>query len=269
MNLIFTLFCASLMFPYWLFGTVTESSHFKDILSHIEGKEPGKVLVVCDIDNTLIQAAQQLGSVACGEHIVHSLMEKGASKSQAEGVELILWDILQPQIDIKPVDPNMLQVMEELKARGITVIGLTARHPGQIESTLHQLHLVGLDLSKHPHVPASDISLEVFPTSKYQRGVIFGTTFHKKSDLLFRFLEKTSLNPETVIFVDDKLGHVIDMERSCHHRGVECIAIRFSGADEQMKRFDPAIAEIQWKALPHKIGDEEALQLLSGIEIRS
>ena len=61
-----------------------------------------------------------------------------------------------------------------------------------------------------------------------------------------------------IIFIDDKLSHIQDIVEECQSQGVECIGIRFSGADEAVKNFDPTIAEIQWDIFPVMITDDEA-----------
>jgi hypothetical protein len=45
--------------------------------------------------------------------------------------------------------------------------------------------------------------------------------------------------------------------------GVECIGIRFSGADLRVKAFDPHIADMQFSLLPQIISDEEVMQRLA------
>lgn len=46
------------------------------------------------------------------------------------------------------------------------------------------------------------------------------------------------------------------------YEGIECIGIRYGGADEDVKQFNPLIAEIEWKAFPEILSDKQALMIL-------
>src|SRR5581483_3453867 len=92
----------------------------------------------------------------------------------------------------------------------------------------------------------------------YDRGILFGSPHKKKSEVLFTFLGKHSFHPECILFIDDKLHHVEDLARACEEKGIEYYGIRFSAADDHVKSFDADLAEIQWRAFPTILTDEEA-----------
>lgn len=252
------IFFSLLVLPIYLQAAILETKSFKDVLNHIEHVEPSEIIVICDIDNTLLEAAQQLGSVAWGEHLIADLKRKGISDQQAHQIEDIMWGAVQKHVKVKTVDPCTSEVIKEIQGRNIPVLGLTARSPADAECTRSQLQSVGIDLVAHDLFPSSNQELLLQHAAIYERGILFATPFNRKSHVLCGFLDKNKIMPKCVIFVDDKRHHVHDIEQALEARGISCIGIRFGGADEQARHFDAEIADIQWKALPKLISDHEA-----------
>jgi len=241
------------MIPSLLIGSIVETNRFDDILIYIDQTSPRKTIVVCDLDNTLIVPCEPLGSVAWAEYLQHKLQSKGVSKKDSEVVEHILWKTIQPHIEMQTVDPKTSEVINELKKRQIPILGLTARFPEDSWFTFAQLQSVDIDLSLQKDLPQVNLQLPLEPYASYEKGVLFSTTVNKKSAVLIKFLELHKMNLECVIFVDDKHHHVEDVENACKKLGIQCIGVRFSGADEYFKTFNSSKAELQWEIFPNKI----------------
>lgn len=246
-------FLILLLLPVFLSARTEELSRLKEIFLCIESS-PEETLVVFDIDNTLLKSTQQLGSVAWGDFVTADLEKKGITSRDAQEIESIFWMSIQPRIKVQAVDPDTADVIQEIQARKIPVMCLTARKPMEAECTASQLASIGVDLSGSLLHTASNAS--------YQYGILFATPTNKKSDVFISFIKENNLKLTRVIFIDDKLGHVQDMHDALKREGIECIGMRFTGADEDLKQFDPRIAEIQWKALPELLSDEQARLLL-------
>lgn len=251
-----------LIFPSILISYIVETSQFHDILAHLEYAAPDKTLVVFDIDNTLLEASQHLGSVAWADYLISNMKSKGIDHKKAQEIENVFWMIVHPHIQVQAVDPNTSQVIQEIQNRTITILGLTARTPDEFGYTFKQLRSIGIDLTNQKQLPLSDQQILLDARASYQEGVLFSTPYNKKSEVLYAFLENNHIEPECIIFVDDKHHHVVDVQRASEDRGLKFIGIRFSGADKQFINFNPAIAEIQWGVFPTIISDQEALEML-------
>ena len=129
----------------------------------------------------------------------------------------------------------------------------------EIDFTHKHLASVGIEFSQglvkesrvelyNPHSPHKAI---------YDHGVIFSNLEWKKSHLLQAFLKAASFTPARIVIIDDRLGHVQEMEQAITAMGIECIALRYSAADQQQQNFDPKIAEIQWAYFPYILSDDE------------
>lgn len=257
-RLAFTFF----LYPALLKGIIVESPKFAEIEKHMANSQPEKVLIVCDIDNTLLRATQHLGSVAWGDHTIAELVAKGISSEDAEEIENILWKTVQPLVKVQNVDPETPLILESIQNKGFLIFGLTARCPNEADYTIKQLLSVGINLGKlKPQYTFECLSKEV-KRPLYTQGILFGTPFNKKSQILFKFLDENKVFPECIIFIDDKLSHVEDLSKACHERNISFFGIRFSGADEHVKAFNHEIADLQWTLFPAPVSDTQAEKIL-------
>ncbi len=246
------------MIPYYLSGITYESSQFEDVLIHAEQNLANKTLVVCDIDNTLLKGAQHLGSETWSEHLIAELESKGVLKHHAEQIETILWHTVQPRIKVECVDSKTSQTLQKIQVKEIAVLALTARTLPGVEYTFDQLLSVEINLLDGLQPFANEYRiLEPYYNVAYDKGILFCSN-NKKSEVLFTFLEKENYYPECIIFIDDKWKHVKDLEQACAKRNIDYIGIRFSAADEYVKNYDPFLADIQWRAFPEILSDEQA-----------
>jgi hypothetical protein len=247
------------LMPLLVFGNIIETNRFADILDHLDVNK--RTLVICDIDNTLLESEQQLGSVAWGDHMIAELKRKGLSEWQAEEIENIYWRLVQPYISVRPVDPHTQDVVRYMQQQGVDVLGLTARAPQEAACTVAQLKAIGVAFKDE-----ATYELPVQPPALYHAGILFSTPHHKKSDVLLAFLAKSQIDPAFVIYIDDKISHVQDVVQRLENEKVPCIGIRFSGADARMKEFDAHVAEIQWKAFPDLLSDDEVRQSIAPVQ---
>lgn len=227
-----------LFIPTFLFAEIREIARLNEILPLLESR----TLVVFDIDNTLLEASQQLGSVAWADYMVADFERKGISHREAMEIESVLWTAIQPHIAVRPVDPETVQVLNQIHKQKSSILCLTSRTPQELDHTLSQLNSIGIAFTSE--------------------NILFCTPHRLKSEALLAFLHQCKLHPDGVIFIDDKYSHVCDVHRGLEEKGIFCMGLRFNGADRQHLEFDPRIAEIQWRAFPHHLPDEVARMLL-------
>lgn len=236
-----------------LSSKILELDSFEDILKHVSHN----TLVLCDIDNTLIEAQQHLGSVQWGDRYAETLIASGTSLAEAELIINDLWFDMLPTIPMRLVDPQGPQVLTQMKAFGAVVIGLTARRPKEAALTHPQLERFGIQFSQPlpAHIP-------LHPQLHYENGIIFSGEFDKKSEALLKILHHFERPPQRILFIDDKLDNVIDLETAVTNLKIEYIGIRFSKADQRVREYNQDVVDIQWKCLPQFISDEHAHSIL-------
>ena len=248
----------ALLVPSFLVALVFESPRLTDILEEVDEQ----TLIISDIDNTLIYAGQQLGSPQCSDYFFEKFKQLGLSEQEASDMEMARWMMIQSFIKVKPVDEQADQVFQQLQEKGIPIIALTAREPKESIVTHHQLTSIAIHIK---NVLASDESFEIptkFP-SKYDQGIIFCGFDNSKGRVLTAFLKQINFNPRKIIFIDDKLKHIEDVEKVVESMGIEYVGMRFSGSDQRIAELDPKIVDLQWTFFPKIISDEKAKAILN------
>jgi hypothetical protein len=231
------------------FSDTFESNQITDLLQYADEA----TWVFCDIDETLIESVTQLGSAQWRSHIYRKALQAGYEVPEARMILAQFWRFVQPFISVQVVDPNAAEVLRNLCQSTAAVMALTARDPIEASYTSKQLDSAHITLSQDKIVGSFFLS----PQSLYERGIIFSGG-QPKGQTLIAFFEKIGHMPKKIVFIDDRWEHVIEVDACMKQHGIECIAIRFSGADERVKTFEVAVAEQQWAYLPKMLSDAQA-----------
>lgn len=251
----FVFICFSFLGARPLSGEVLESS---DISSMLVFAQPNALLVF-DLDNTLIEPNQQLGSDQWVGYQLESLTKKGLSSKEALQQVLPRWLAILKKTEMRLVDPVSPLLLKKLRQRKIASIGLTKRDPESCEPTVKQLEQLKIEFFPYEN---GKIGEELPGGTLYKKGVLFTGKGVDKGSCLLSYLGKISFNPSLIIAIDDKLSHLQSLERASELLQIPFIGIRYSVTDERVKNFDPEIAEIQWHHCQNILSDEEAAKLL-------
>lgn len=213
--------------------------------------------LILDIDNTLIEPIQTLGSDQWFYSQMLSYEKQGYSKKEALDQTVREWSAIQNMTRVQPVESNVAEIIDRIQKNGITVIGLTARGLNLVYCTNDQLNSIGIDLSRN--APTQD---EVFfPNGRgvlFTSGILYCAGTHK-GNALFKFLSLISHIPANVVFIDDKISGLREVELACENHHIPFIGLRYSRTDAKVKAFSRPIAEIQFKKFGTLLSDEEAL----------
>lgn len=238
--------------PISLLSMILESDRIADLQIYADSD----TLVFCDIDNTLFESMMHMGSIQWSHYMTKKAEQAGYSAGEADEISDKFWIFAQLFVPVRYVDPETPHVLLALKRAGVPLFGLTARYSIEVGSTKRQLNSLGIDL-RSAYYPEDCSTLSTSHPSVYDEGVIYCGR-NKKSAALVTFLRKANYLPKRILFIDDRLFHVQDVEKVMTDMGIEFIGIRFSGADARAKAFDSGIAELQWSHLPEIISDQEA-----------
>jgi len=214
-------------------AVVLEKQNFCEILPYVTKD----CWVLFDLDNTLVESIQHLGSTQWGDYI---------SEKFSKEEKNTLWVRIKPHLKMRLVDEAAPDLIKSLQSQGIVVLGVTSR---------------GERLSDYTHHQLNNFNISFTILEGTDRGVIFCSTL-KKSAIFQNCLSRISQRPKRIIFLDDKHHHVFDLEDAFKNSDIEFIGIRFGGCDARVKAFDPSIAELQMQALPYFLTDDEAEQRL-------
>jgi FMN phosphatase YigB (HAD superfamily) len=207
--------------------------------------EPG-TLVIFDIDNTLIEPVQMLGSDQWFYALVEQIRtEQKVGEEVAAERAMALWNAVQADLEVRAVESSTPALLKRLAERDLPILALTARTFDIAETTAHQLRSVGIDFERH--AVAGDLELALASPAKLIRGVLYVGELNSKGEVLVEFLRRTGLAPKKIVFVDDKRKHVESVTAELKAVGIPVIAYRYGGADASVTAFRTRTAEAQFR----------------------
>lgn len=219
---------------------IREITKMKDILAEVQAD----TLLVFDLDNTLHEPAQSLGSDQWYTYMVKENVKSGMPESAAIDKAIKLWNEVQLQTKVKTLEGDTPKIISDLQKKGVRIFGLTARPAELVDSSLKQLKTLNIDLSKTSklkdgvQIPAEDVVT-------VKSGVVFVGPKNNKGKVLKSLLESEKAKVTKVVMVDDKEKHVKNIEASLAELKVPYVGFRYGAADPQVKGFDPKVAQKQ------------------------
>jgi FMN phosphatase YigB (HAD superfamily) len=249
-------------FKAW--AEIHEVKSMKEVQNHVT---PDSV-VVFDLDNTVLEAKQMLGSDQFFGFLVKRAEEAGLQGKDPKKLASLQATNIQPVSEVQFVEEMTLDWVKQLQRQKIKVIALTARPPAWAKETLKQVASLGLDFQQTaPSLPSQ--TREIGSGAHYEKGVIFLPSGFEKGKALKEFLKRTHLKPVKIIFLDDKLYNVESVDSAMLANGVESQAFRYGAADEKVNSFDPRVANFQYHYfLLHQVflSDEETERKLAHVD---
>ncbi len=198
------------------------------------------VLVVVDIDDTLLTMDQDLGSkawFAWQRELLHRDPASHALAARDFGGLLAAQDLFYTLSRMHPTQPDLPAMVEDLQNRGVRLIALTSRGHDLRDATRRELLRNGYDLGRNaiaprpgfvandPYLPyqrgnlaASGLTAEAAarfglgsPRPVSYRNGIYLTAGQHKGAMLRNLLARTGHDFRAIVFLDDSEEKVRDM----------------------------------------------------------
>lgn len=214
---------------------IIESCKFETIKKYIL---PKQTLVAIDLDNTLIEPDNEIGSHQWLHALKHYEINRNINSDLNCIKNKIEYAFFQAQKDlhIKLVDSNALNIIRYLQKKTIPVIGFTHRSIELLQLTKKQLKPLNIDFSKTSPT-SQDLILDlVNDTAMFNAGILF-SNINPKGPTLKVFLKRINYYPKLIVMIDDQLKNLISIQQACDELGIEFIGIRYSYLDEKVKNF--------------------------------
>jgi hypothetical protein len=212
-----------------------------------------RVLVVFDIDNTLLAMEQGLGS----DQWYYWQKDLAAGDPCST---LRVQDLLKAQgalfyaSAMRPTQPDAALQVRRLQDAGLTVIALTSRGPEFNLQTFRELRRNGISFWPSALPPARGFPALFVPEggkreALYQEGV-FLTAGQHKGAMLKALLDKTgAASPAVIVLADDKAENLQLMMETFKGSGTAVHAWRYSREDANVAALDRQQAAAQWEAV--------------------
>jgi hypothetical protein len=191
------------------------------------------MVLIFDIDNTVIETAQYVGSDQWFYHRLKEYVKQGFDEQKALQVVLPEWVSIQKRTNVNLVEPITSRVIETWQKNGWEVMGLTSRGLELAERTVWQLQSVGIDFAKASPV-LHEMNFKNNPDAIFRDGILYCSGSGKGS-LLFQFFQNSGFFPKKVLFVDDKESHLRHVENACVEHQVPFVGLRYGFLDDKIK----------------------------------
>lgn len=252
-----------------LASQLVETSDFADVEKHVAQYEQllgsEDVLLVCDIDNTLLAMNHALGSDQWFEWQSYLLASQPGSKQLVAkdfGGLLNVQGTLFTLGSMRTPEPSQPAIIAGIQARGVRTLVLTSRGPDFRLATRRELLSNGYEFSKSAlplkKVPRGnflpynlkqikksgltrkEITLLGLGTPRpvsYADGVYMTAGQHKGA-MLLTMLAKCEHKFRAIVFVDDHNRHIARVYDAITRRGIDVTCIHYQREDANVNRFN-------------------------------
>jgi len=235
----------------------TEIREIRTITELKRHLEPDALLLF-DLDNTIMEAAQTLGSDQWFTYRQKHYEKLNYSFPEALENALAEWMAIQNLTQVQIVEKEVIDLIHEFQQEGRALMGLTTRGLGMALRTVEQLKTLSIDLSKT--APFQEEKLLITERGVlFRQGILFTAGTDKGNAFLLLFKDQL---PQKVLFINDKASHLKEVEKACNEAQIPFIGLRYGFLDEKVQNFSPEIAAIQWEHFGRILGDEEAVKML-------
>jgi hypothetical protein len=231
------------------YALIVESNRLAAVLNYIG---PLNTVVIFDIDNTLAHSTQELGSDEWFYYMLEQKKVEGFDDLTTVYYVLPTLYYAQFHIDLEPTEDGIPELITYLIDNDIAVMALSTRSLPIVERTLEQLNNIDIHFLM-PEIDPHDLVLPMHHPCFYKDGVLFAGN-NDKGETLNCFFDIMDYHPEAVIFIDDKMKHLLSVEKALQKYQILFVGIRYSRCDERVKNFNPTKSEAQWHALKQKNG---------------
>ncbi len=218
------------------------------------------MLVLLDIDNTLMEPVQEIGSDQWFCSRIKLYEAQNYTPKEALKKALREWQAVQYITDVKVIEPGIQEQILRLQQRGQPLMGFTTRGIEMSVRAIEQLESIDIDLKKTAPTK-EEIYFYNERGALYTSGVLFTTNTHK-GEALKKFLAAINYHPKAILFINDKKSHLQPVEEFCQERGIKFIGLHYGYTDEKVNNLRNHIAEVQWQFFGHILSDEAAEKIL-------
>lgn len=238
------------------FADIREIRTMPEILPEISRNS----VVVFDLDNTIIEPKQSYGGDQWFEYSLAQSQKAGLPRDKAILAAQARWERFQHLVEVKPVEVTIPALIKDVQSRKIPVIGLTARTMKVIPQTFRQLNGVGVQFAISPFLKRT-FPLDEPAAMLFVDGILFSNGADKGKALI-QLLRRLNLHPEKIVFIDDKLGNVRNVEKALNQSSFKHVEFRYGAADGKVKSWNPRLAVFQEHMIGRILSDAEAVKLM-------
>lgn len=229
-------------------------------IDQIQSYADEETLFLFDIDNTIFEPVQTLGSDQWFSYQIDEYVDRGYPAQEALEAALGDWMAIQNITKVKLVEPSVSKLIGMFQEKKLPIMGLTMRGLGLATRTIEQLQSLGIDLSV-----SAPSEKECFFQNRggvlFRDGILFTAGTHNGS-AFFKYLDKTGATFKKIVFVTNKAQQLRQVEKACKRRKIPFVGLRYTYLDQKVQNLRKDLVQVQWESFGNLMSDEEARKIL-------
>lgn len=233
--------------------TVAEASTFDEIapvVANLNSKYGAEnVLIVADIDNTLLTSATDLGGDIWYQWQRGKLAVKPTPEQQ---VSCLFEDTISLLYELAPMnltEPQVPALLNNWQEAGNTLLLLTSRAPKNRAATERELLRHGIDISQAALTPVDNTNPvyreKLEREMSYSRGLMM-TTGMNKGTMLEWILNATERQFDAIVFVDDSHTNIENMDNAWQQHNTDMRIFHYTHVEAERKKLQgQVLTEVQ------------------------
>jgi len=214
------------------------------VFDHVELKlkefDAKEILLVMDIDNTLLTSNQDLNSYAWSNW-QRDLIKKHSKEAITQDInefydiQSVLYSLGKMHHPEAIISPRL----QKLQLQGVSTIALTSRGPSSRNATERELIANNIDFKTMEFIGFPEQFIPTYGSGRkvsFQNG-IYMTTGQHKGLMLKGLLERLNKTYKVIIFVDDTAKHTINVYNTYKHLQNNIVAFRYGRMDDKVSKF--------------------------------
>jgi hypothetical protein len=230
---------ATALYSSTSWAEILEITRMRQILPFIGDS----TLVVFDLDNTIMETPQMLGSDQWFGYMEKKFEAEGLQKPRSTEQAIDIWMEVQHSSSMQAVEATTPELIRKLQnGSDVKIIALTARPYELRYRTRLQLRNLGVNFETPD---SSKVASRLPADLHFDRGILSIGPAQNKGEVLKKFLETNGEQFDRVLFIDDKAKHVQNVEAALSKLNLSNSNFRYGAADPKVNAFDPRIADDQ------------------------
>lgn len=198
-----------------------------------------QLIVFLDIDNTLIRSKLNVGTpwffYGVIDHAVHQGVAKPIARKKLGAID----GHLHQYIPVELIDQNVTQYIQQMQNKGVRILGLTSRNMNMQSATDKQLKSVGIKLQNNAVTYPNIEQWEYAP--HFIQSVIYVDKIKSKKIMaasFLNYLQSIQQMPTEMIFADDQLKYVEQLEAVAHEFQINYLGVHFIAEQQREQSFN-------------------------------
>ncbi|MBZ0058978.1 DUF2608 domain-containing protein [Leclercia sp. LTM14] len=224
--------------------TTIESDSYDIVASIIKDKDtryqPENVLLVFDIDNTVLTSQLEVGGDIWYQWQAGKLPLKPGPEEKVPCLYENAIALLYSVGSMTLTEPHLNDYMSKWQEKH-SVVALTSRAPDTRNATERELRKNGVNFSASPLAALNESSMPVYQgrlkrSYNYNNGIMFSSGMDKGVMLDF-MLDKTKRKFDSIVFVDDGIANIQAMKtmlESEKYRNVDTVLVHYTKVESDL-----------------------------------